>query len=90
MNAATREEQAIAEETGIIEADLLSSGDELIRRFREGLSRELAAHLAAGYPVYSGGTGPEAGMLIVRMPDGHRYEYRVREDGTREIGRELP
>jgi hypothetical protein len=89
MSAATKDEQSVAEGAGIVEADLLAPMDVQIQRFRDHLRRELAAHLAAGYPVYSGGTGPEAGMLIVHMPDGRRYEYRVREDSTREIVREL-
>jgi hypothetical protein len=83
-------EQALAEGAGVLEADLLAPGDELMRRFRSGLRRELAAQLAAGYPVYSGGIGQEAGMLIVHLPDGRLCEYRVREDGTHEIVRELP
>lgn len=90
MNAARREERPVATETGVVEADLLAPMEVQIERCREYLRRELAAHLAAGYPVYSGGTGPEAGMLIVRMPDGRRYEFRGREDGTDEIVRELP
>jgi hypothetical protein len=29
-------------------------------------------------------------MLIVHLPDGRLCEYRVREDGTHKIVRELP
>ena len=72
-------------ETGMIEADLLVRGDQLMRRFRAGVRRELATHLSAGHPVYSGGTGAEAGTLLVHLPDEGCYEYRVRDDGTREI-----
>ena len=83
-------ERTLTEGTGIVDADLLAPMDEQLRRFRDSLRRELAAQLAAGHPVYSGGMGAKAGMLIVHLPDGRICEYRVREDGTHQIMRELP
>ena len=82
-------EQAIPETvTGVSEADLLVCDDELMRRFRAGVRRALATQLSSGHPVYSGGTGAEAGRLFVHLPDGRTCEYRVREDGTHEIVRD--
>lgn len=62
-------------ENGAIEADLLARNDELMQRFRAGVRRELATQLSMGHAVYSGGTGPDAGTLIVHLPDGGCYEY---------------
>ncbi len=66
-----------------------SDSDELLRLFQAGAQRAVADHLAAGHPVYYGGTGPEAGKLFMQKPDGRHFEYRMREDGTREIVREI-
>ncbi len=76
-------------DAGLFEADLLVSRDELMRRFRAGVRRDVAMQLSAGYPVYSGGVGDEAGLLVVHLPDGHTWAYRVREDGTHDLVREL-
>jgi hypothetical protein len=73
----------------LLEGDLLANTPEIERRFREQVRREVAAHLAAGRPVFYGGLGEDAGKLFMLMPDGQRYEYRLRDDGTREIVREL-
>lgn len=70
-------------------ADPTTNRDEMMRRFNEGVQRELAEQLAAGYTIYYGGTGDGAGKLFMHTPDGRRFEYRVLEDGTREIVREI-
>jgi hypothetical protein len=70
--------------------DALADRERFMRLFREGVQREVAEQLAAGLTIYSGGTGAEEGKLFIHTPDGRRFEYRVREDGTREIVRELP
>ncbi len=62
---------------------------ELARLFREAAQQAVAAHLAAGRPVYYGGEGDEAGKLFMRLPDGRRFEYRLRVGGTPEIVREV-
>lgn len=73
----------------LLEGDLLANTPEIERRFREQVRREVAAHLAAGHPVFYGGLGDEAGKIFMHTPDGRRFEYRLRDDGTREIVREL-
>jgi hypothetical protein len=77
-------------EMDVVQADLTASRDELIRRFRLGVRRELAMQLSSGHPIYYGGTGAEAGKLFVHLPDGRRFEYRITESGVREMIRELP
>lgn len=72
-----------------IESSPNSNSDELLRLFQAGAQRAVADHLAAGHPVYYGGTGPDAGKLFMQTPDGRRFEYRMREDGTREVIREI-
>jgi hypothetical protein len=73
----------------LLEGDLLANAPVIERRFREQVRREVAAHLAAGRPVFSCGLGEDAGKLFMDTPDGRRYEYRRRSDGTREIIREV-
>lgn len=77
------------EKLDLFGADFVKSGKEIERLFREQVQRDIAEHLAAGRPVYYGGIGAEANKLFVHMPDGRRFEYRVREDRTREIMREV-
>jgi len=73
-------------------ADLFGPNhDEAMRLLREDIQRELASQRAAGHTTYyCGTTGDEAGKLFMHTPDDRRFEYCVREDGTREIVRELP
>lgn len=59
------------------------------RRFQEAVREAVAAHLAAGRPVYYGGQGPDEGRLYMRLPDGRRFEYVRRADGSRDIVREV-
>lgn len=70
--------------------DVMADPDEMMRLFREGVQREIAEQLAAGYTIYYGGIGDDAGKLFMHTPDDRRFEYCIREDGTREIVRELP
>lgn len=74
----------------LLGTDFALGRDLLIRRFREQVRHDIAAQLAAGHTIYSCGTGDEAGKLFMHTPDGRRFEYRLRADGTREIVRELP
>ena len=71
------------------QADFMADPDEMMRLFREGVQREIAEQLAAGHTVYYGGIGDDAGKLFMHTPDGRRFEYRMREDGTREVIREI-
>ncbi len=65
--------------------------DKVMRLLREDVQRELAAQRAAGHTTYYCGTmGDEAGKLFMHTPDDRRFEYRVLEDGTHDIVRELP
>ncbi len=77
------------EKLDLFGADFARSGKDIERLFREQVQRDIAEHLAAGRPVYYGGVGADAGKLFVQMPDGRHFEYRVREDYTREIVREV-
>ncbi len=77
------------EQLDLFGADFARSGKVIERLFREQVQRDVAEHLAAGRPVYYGGVGADASKLFVHMPDGRRFEYRVREDRTREIVREV-
>jgi len=77
-------------ELALPEADASVDRDELLHRFRRGVRRAVARQLAHGHPIYYGGSGDDAGRLFMRTPDGRRFEYRVCEDGTREVLRELP
>lgn len=56
---------------------------------REEVQREIAAHLAAGQPVYYGGVGDEAGKVFQHLPDGRRFEVRVLDDGSVERLRQV-
>jgi len=60
--------------------------DEITRLFQEGAREVVAAHLAAGRPVYY---GDDNGKLFMWMPDGRRFEYRRWVDGSPEIVREV-
>ena len=62
---------------------------EIMALARAAVQDAVAEHLAAGFPVFSCGIGEAAEKLFMLMPDGRRFEYRMREDGTREIIREL-
>jgi hypothetical protein len=72
-----------------IESSSNSNSDELLRLFQAGVQRAVADHLSAGHTVYYGGTGSDAGRLFLQTPDGRHFEYRMREDGTREVIREI-
>jgi len=78
-----------ARKLDVLGADFVEGRDEMTRLFQEQVRQDIAEHLAAGRPVYYGGTGVEAGKLFVQEPDGRHYEYRVLEDGSREIVREV-
>ena len=71
------------------QTDFMADNDEMIRLFREGVQREVAEQLAAGLTVYYCSAQDHPGKLFMLRPDGRRFEYRVREDGTREIVREI-
>lgn len=77
-------------EPDILGADFAAGRDLLMRRFRAQVRHDISAQIAAGYTIYSCGTGDQAGQLFMHTPDGRRFEYRLRADGTREIVRELP
>lgn len=63
---------------------------EVMRLLREDVQRELASQRAAGTTTYyCGTTGEDAGKLFMHTPDDRRFEYRVRQDGAREIVREV-
>lgn len=64
------------------------SDEELEAIFRTAVQRQIARQLAAGHPVYSSGTGPDADKLYVHTPDGQRLQYEVTEDGRRVIVRD--
>lgn len=84
-------QQAVPEsDIGTVEADVMLNDDELMRRFRTYVRRDLATQLAAGHPVYYGGIGEDADKLFVHLPDGRRFEYHVTTDGAHEMIRELP
>jgi len=72
------------------EADVSVDREELMHRFRRGVRRAVALQLAHGHPIHYGGSGDDAGRLFMRTPDGRRFEYRVCENGTHEVLRELP
>ncbi len=72
------------------EADVSVDRDELMQRFRRGVRRAVALQLAHGHPIHYGGSGDDSGRLFMRTPEGRRFEYRVGEDGTPEVLRELP
>ncbi len=72
------------------EADVSVERHELVRRFRQGIRRAVARQLAHGQSIHYGGSGDDAGRLFMRTPDGRRFEYRVCDDGTHEVLRELP
>ncbi len=78
-----------ARKRDLLGADFVEGRDEMTRLFQAQVRQDIAEHLAAGRPVYYGGMGAEANRLFVHMPDGRRFEYRVREDRTREIVREV-
>jgi len=64
--------------------------NEAMRLFREGVQREIAEQLAAGLTVYYCSTQDHPGKLFMLRPDGRRFEYRILEDGSRAIVREIP
>lgn len=73
----------------LLGADFATGREELARAFREEAQRVVDEHLTAGRVVYGCGIGDDADRLFMLTPDGKRYEYRIRPDGTREIVREL-
>jgi hypothetical protein len=62
---------------------------EEIEAAQAAVAEAVADHLAAGRPVFYGGSGENAGKLFMLLPDGRRFEYRRRPDGSREIIREV-
>ena len=59
---------------------------EMARLAQEGVKKEIARHKAAGNPIFYSRNG----VLIKELADGRCFEYRLQEDGTEEIIRELP
>jgi len=51
--------------------------------------KEIAGQLAAGHPVYYGGTGADSQKVFELRPDGKVFEVRVLEDGTIEEIRQV-
>ncbi len=82
-------ERMSARQLDLLGADFVEGRDEMTRLFQEQVRHDIAEHLAAGRPVYYGGTEVEAGKLFVQEPDGRHCEYRVLEDGAREIVHEV-
>ena len=76
-------------EADVVLMNLDLNDDELLRRFRSRVRQEIATHLSSGQPIYYCGLGEDAGKLFMRLPDGRRVEYRLAEDGTREIVRDV-
>jgi len=56
--------------------------EELARLFRAAVQEAVAAHLAAGSPVFSCGLGEETGKVFMHTPDGRRFEVRRGSDGS--------
>lgn len=67
----------------------LFTPEEIEAAAQAAVAEAVADHLAAGFPVFSCGLGEDAGKLFMDLPDGRRFEYRKRLDGTREIIREV-
>jgi hypothetical protein len=61
-----------------------------IRHLQMLFRPDLNAQRAAGTILYSCGTGADSGRLFLQRPDGRRFEYRLRDDGSEEIIREVP
>ena len=58
--------------------------EELACLFRAAVQEAVAAHLAAGDPVFSCGLGEEIGRLFMHTPAGDRFEVRRGSDGSYE------
>jgi hypothetical protein len=63
----------------LLEGDLLANAREIEKRFQLQVRREIAAHLAAGHPIYFGGKADQAGKLFMRTPDGDVHEIVATE-----------
>jgi len=60
--------------------------EDLERIAQAGVTEEIAQHKAAGHPIFYSRNG----VPIMELANGHCFEYRRLEDGTREIVREVP
>lgn len=83
------EQAVIPSESDVVLLDLSVNDDELLRRFRVRVRQEIATHLSSGQPIYYCGLGDDTGKLFMRLPDGRRFEYRLANDGTRVIIRDV-
>jgi hypothetical protein len=61
-----------------------------IRHLQMLFQQDLSAQRAAGATLYSCGTGADTGRLFLQRPNGRRFEYRIRDDGSEGIIREVP
>lgn len=69
------------------ESEFSKWGKKLERLAQAGVKQEIVKHKAAGQPIYyTLEDKPE--VMIVELPDGRCFEYRILED-TREIVREI-
>lgn len=66
--------------------EIIEWGNKLERLAQEGVRKEIAKHKAAGNPIFYS----RKGVLIMELPDSRCFEYRLLEDGTQEIIREVP
>lgn len=78
-------EANIEHRTGM-ESEFSQWAKELERLAQEGVKKEIAKHKAVGHPIFY----TRIGVPIMELPDGRCFEYRVLEDGTRKIVREVP
>jgi hypothetical protein len=68
------------------ESEFSKWGKELEQLAQAGVKKEIAFHKAHGRPIFYS----RDGVPIMELADGHCFEYRRLEDGTREIIREVP
>ena len=67
--------------SGDTKSEFLQWAEELEQLAQAGLKQEIATHKANGRPIFYS----RDGVLIMELADGRCFEYRRREDGTREI-----
>ena len=68
------------------DSELSQWGKELERLAQESVKQEIAQHKANGHSIFYS----RKGALIMELPDGRCFEYRVLEDGTLHTVREVP